>query len=209
MIFMKYAFPLFFFLFPNWPSPPPPPPPLMIMTNLLPRKDSFQSILALQKKYHISAYRSILLREEHNLPPGFDITSMRQVTLDQLKAFHEEKKKDPVIPPFHVYSRFHHDYIYQRYSEIVPYSVYCTVEEDIAKLILHLMNEPDPDPFLFIVQKQEWFFEESFQSFLTSEEKKKIDTTLMIDLDARPVLQVLPRANHKLVFWDHKGRPVI
>jgi len=206
---MRHAFPLFFFLFPFWPSPPPPPPPLMIMTNLLPRKDSFQSILALQKKYHIPADRSILLREEHNLPPGLDVTLMRQITLDQLMTSHEDKKKDPVIPPFHVYSRFHHDYLYNRYSEIVPYNLYCTVEEDIAKLVVHLLNEPDPDPFLFIVQKQEWFFEESFQSFRTTEEKKKIDTTLMIDLDAHPVLQILPRTNHKLVFWDHKGRPVV
>ena len=201
-----------FFLFSFFSSlpvtPPSPSPPHVIMTNLLPRAESSMTVLALQKKYHIPAERSILLREDRELPSSLDTTLVRQLTLDQLVSSHEKGNKDDhVIPPFHVYTRFHHDYLYSRYSQIVSYPQYCLAEEDIAQLVVHLIHQPDP--FLFIVQKSEWFFDESFQSFLTKEEKKEIDTTLMIDLDAHPHLDILPRTNHRLLFWNRYERPTI
>lgn len=200
---MKYTL---LFLLSSWFSQVAPPhTPHMIMTNLLSREESSSAVVALQKKYHIPVDRSILLREEKNLPPFLEKSLIRQVTINQLLAARGEK--DSIIPIFHVYSRFHHDYLYARYSTVVPYHDYCTAEEELAKMVVHLLH--DPDPSLFIVQNEEWFFDESFQSFLTMDEKKEIDTTLMVDLDSHPNLEILPKTNHRIIFWDRVGRPIL
>jgi hypothetical protein len=177
--------------------------PRLFFTNILPRKDSVSAVVAIQQKYHIPPDHSILLREEHALPPSLDTTSVRQVTMEQLLT--EDHKF--IMPPFHVYSRFHHDFLYGRYATILPYPNYCGAEEKVAQMVVPLLR--GSEPVLLIVQRQEWLYDESWMSFLTSTEKQLIDTTLMVDLDVEPSLPILPRAQHTLLFWNPIGRPIM
>lgn len=194
--------------------------PKIYMVNIMPQKELFSVVVirSMQQKYHISPEHSLLLQETRELPSFLDPSSITSLPLVDLL-----KPSDSVVPAFHPYSRFHHDYLYRRYAMILPYSTYCTLEENVAKNILRVMDSSKPDKsdksdkpsdssdssdsYLYIFQNEEWLWDESILSFFTTDEKQAVDTTLLVDLDAEPDLH--PRVNHRLFFLDNKGRPIL
>ena len=201
--------------------------PKIFMVNIMPQKELSSAVVirSMQQKYHIPPEHSLLLQETRELPSFLDPSSITALPLVDLL-----KPSDSVVPAFHPYSRFHHDYLYRRYAMILPYPTYCTLEENVAKNILRIMdssdksdkpNKPDSsdksdkpnkpsdisNSYLYIFQNEEWLWDESILSFFTTDEKQAVDTTLLVDLDAEPDLH--PRVNHRLFFLDNKGRPIL
>lgn len=188
--------------------------PKIYMVNIMPQKELSSAVVihSMQQKYHIPPEHSLLLQETRELPSFLDPSWITPLPLVDLL-----KPSDSIVPAFHPYSRFHHDYLYRRYAMILPYSTYCTLEENVANYILHVMDKQDkldkpkisktPDPYLYIFQNEEWLWDESLLSFFTTEEKQAVDTTLLVDLDAEPELH--PRVHHRLFFLDNKGRPIL
>jgi hypothetical protein len=169
------------------------PPPRLIITNLIYKKDAIPSIQQLQKKFQVSDKNTILFQEMGLQQPFDSYTSLTMMDL--------LSDDNQVIPTFHTYTKFHHDYIYGRYLDKIPYNVYCLLEEKLANVAVNLLEKEETQMIIF--QNTEWFFDESFQSFLTTEETSKIHTCLLVDLDIKPKLEILPRCNEKRFFWGN------
>ena len=114
--------------------------PKIYMVNIMPHKELSSAVVihSMQQKYHIPPEHSLLLQETRELPSFLDPSWITPLPLVDLL-----KPSDSIVPAFHPYSRFHHDYLYRRYAMILPYSTYCTLEENVANNILHIMDSQD------------------------------------------------------------------
>lgn len=115
--------------------------PKIYMVNIMPQKELSSAVVirSMQQKYHIPPEHSLLLQETRELPSFLDPSWITPLPLVDLL-----KPSDSIVPAFHPYSRFHHDYLYRRYAMILPYSTYCTLEENVANyILLHIMDKPD------------------------------------------------------------------
>lgn len=169
------------------------PPPKLIITNLINKKDAIPTIQQLQKKFQVSDENTILFQEMGLQQPFDSYTSLTMMDL--------LSNDNQVIPKFHTYTPFHHQYIYGRYLDKIPYNEYCLVEEKLANVVVNLIGKEETQMIIF--QNTEWLYDESFQSFLTTEENQKIHTCLLVDLDIKPKLEILPHCNEKRFFWGN------
>lgn len=172
--------------------------PKLIMTNLLPRQDAFAVIKNLQEEYKIPNQNIVFFQErpDYTIPvDGAKILTIK----DMLPGKHT------IIPQNHVYSHFHYQYIYSRYEKLLPYHIYCGMEDNIANEIKSLLSNSQRSMIVF--QDESWFYDESLESYLDADEQEEIYTCLTVDLDASPT--IIPAVKEKRFLWSRGVHPVL
>lgn len=172
--------------------------PKVIMTNLLPRQDAFAVIKNLQEEYKISNQNVVFFQERRDYTIPLDDAKILTIK-DMLPT------GNTIIPQNHVYSHFHYQYIYSRYQNLIPYHIYCGMEENIALEIKSLLSNHQRNMIVF--QDESWFYDESLDSYLKEDEKKEIHTCLTVDLDVSPTL--IPESKEKRFLWTRGVHPVL
>jgi hypothetical protein len=122
-------------------------------------------------------------------PPVSDVASPQVVTIDapliQSVYTREKESGTDVIPPFHVYSRYHYEHIYrQRYGNLLSYADYCRLEQALSMMLLTISSSSDGGGEKAVVFNDPWWMDdESVVSYWTKGERNSIDRLLRIDLD--------------------------
>ena len=174
--------------------------PKVIMTNLLPRQDAFAVIKNLQEEYKISNQNVVFFQERPDYTIPLDDAKILTIK-DMLP------RGKTIIPQNHVYSHFHYQYIYSRYEKLIPYHIYCGMEENIALEIRSLLSNHQRNMIVF--QDESWFYDESLESYLKEDEKNEIHTCLIVDLDVAPHLNIIPTVNEKRFLWTRGVHSVL
>jgi len=93
-----------------------------------------------------------------------------------------------LIPPFRVYSRYHHDILYdRRYGQKISYAQYCLLEEALALDLLDVTttshNAADRKYVVIVFDDPWWMDDESVISYWTKKERSHVDRRFVLNLD--------------------------
>jgi hypothetical protein len=169
----------------------------VILTNWLPIKESINSIQQLQNKYKIEDKNILFIQETREKP----FSSFLSI------AFADLLNNKQIVPSFHTFSKFHHQVIYARYQNMIPYNVYCLIEENLARILLLSLQQEENHMIIF--ENLEWFYDESILSYLTGKERENVYTCMLVNLDIEPKIQVLPNTMEKRFFWSNNEHKTI
>ena len=169
----------------------------VILTNVISNKESLNSIQQLQQMYKIEDKNILFLQETREKP----FSSYLSIT------FMDILNNNQIVPSFHTFSKFHHQVIYARYQNLIPYNVYCLIEENLARILLLSLQQPENHMIIF--ENLEWFYDESILSYLTSEERENVYTCMIVDLDVEPKIQIIPNTIEKRFFWSNSEHKTI
>lgn len=111
------------------------------------------------------------------------------------------------VPHFHTYSRFHYQVLFKRFQDVIGYSDYCLLEEQIAKIIEAYIGIDEPR--LFIFEDEGWLNDESVMSYFTAGEKERVERYTIRNLDVYPEMNILPSEVKKIYFWDKRNHPFL
>lgn len=143
--------------------------------------------------------KNVFLFKESSLKLPFKTISLEHIVKNKIQ-------NKNIIPIYHVYSKFHYQIIFNRFKDFLNYNEYCLLEESIANIITAYLNSDQK--FLFIFENENWLNDESILSYLTNEEKNKIDRYIIRNLDVYPQLQIIPQCK-KIYFWKTSNHPFI
>ena len=87
------------------------------------------------------------------------------------------------------------------------YSDYCLMEERLSDVLRAYLL--DAKPSLFVLEDPYWFYDDSLISYFTLEEKKGVERNLIVDLDIKPSLEILPNAEKRYFVWTINSHPYL
>lgn len=174
--------------------------PKLIMINYLSSKslESNRIIESVREKYHITPQRFFTISENKK-------KNQNTIRLQDLLVEIQENKK--IIPPYHVYSRFHYQLLYPRFQQFLSYSDYCLMEERLSDVLRAYLL--DAKSSLFVLEDPYWFYDDSLISYFTLEEKKGVERNLIVDLDIKPSLEIQPNAEKRYFVWTINSHPYL
>lgn len=169
----------------------------IVMINMVPSnlQTSYQEIERVRSDHHVPDNNVFLLYEM----PLDNIPIAHKIYISNLLPY----KKDRVIPNYHRYSKFHNQYIYNRYAKMIPYNEYCLMEERVADIIKSYMETKDN--YLFIFQNENWLADESVVSYYTQEDRASIDRYFIVDLDSDPT--IVQESSSTIYIWNKYNHP--
>jgi len=114
--------------------------------------------------------------------------------------------RDHVVPKYHPLSLFHYLVLYQRYAHKISYNEYCLLEESFARILIQFLHDPRPIHYILYFSDPSWFYDESFLSFLTKEERLLVHRILLIDLDEAFQERNIP-CEENIYLWNRFSHP--
>lgn len=110
----------------------------------------------------------------------------------------------------HVFSRFHYQHLYKRFSSVLPsYPEFCTLEENIAGILRSYLRDTRDISHMFVFEDEDWLWTDSIFSYFSQEERNQMERVLIQDLDVEPNVSVLPSVETYSFLLDKHRHPFL